>query len=245
MTPRLAALVRKELIRPDSPHLAGEDAFRFRHLLIRDAAYEGLSKATRADLHARLASWLEAHAAELADLDELVGYHLEQVCRYHSELGMPEDAVLADAARRRLTAGGNRAAPRQDFGAAANLFERAAALVPPPSSTSPSRRCSAKRSSGPAEAKTRYGGRMPSPSVPSREAIASVNSARGSKATCSAWTSSQGARPSGLSALLDEAIPVFQAAANDIALYIGYSASPSCPSNVLDSRSGSRPSSSP
>ena len=32
---RLAGLVRKELIRPHPPQLAGDDAFRFRHLLIR------------------------------------------------------------------------------------------------------------------------------------------------------------------------------------------------------------------
>ena len=59
VTPRLAALVRKELIRPDRPLLAGEDGFRFRHLLIRDAAYDTLPKATRAELHARFASSLE------------------------------------------------------------------------------------------------------------------------------------------------------------------------------------------
>src|SRR5256712_11598698 len=53
VTPRLAALVRRELIRPDRPLLAGEDGFRFRHLLIRDAAYEALPKGTRARLHER------------------------------------------------------------------------------------------------------------------------------------------------------------------------------------------------
>ncbi len=61
VTPRLAALVRKELIRPDRPQLAGEDGFRFRHILIRDAAYDALPKAVRADLHARFAAWLEEH----------------------------------------------------------------------------------------------------------------------------------------------------------------------------------------
>ena len=40
----LAALVRKELIRPDKPELMGERAFRFRHLLIRDAAYDSIPK---------------------------------------------------------------------------------------------------------------------------------------------------------------------------------------------------------
>ena len=87
VTPRLAALVRKELITPDTPLLSGEDGFRFRHLLIRDAAYDALPKATRADLHERFASWLEEHGTELVELDEILGYHLEQACRYRAELG--------------------------------------------------------------------------------------------------------------------------------------------------------------
>ena len=59
VTPRLAALVRRELIRSDRPQFAGEDGFRFRHLLIRDTAYDALPKATRAELHQRFAAWLE------------------------------------------------------------------------------------------------------------------------------------------------------------------------------------------
>ena len=59
VTPRLAALVRRELIRSDRPVIAGDDGFRFRHLLIRDAAYDALPKAVRAELHERFAGWLE------------------------------------------------------------------------------------------------------------------------------------------------------------------------------------------
>ena len=61
VTPRLAALVRKGLIRPDKAQLPGEDAFRFHHLLLRDAAYDALPKSVRADLHERFAGWLEQH----------------------------------------------------------------------------------------------------------------------------------------------------------------------------------------
>ena len=61
--PRLAALVRHELIRPERPQFPGEDGFRFRHLLIRDAAYDALPKAVRADLHRRFADWLEDKTA--------------------------------------------------------------------------------------------------------------------------------------------------------------------------------------
>jgi class 3 adenylate cyclase len=48
---RLLGLVRKELVRPTVGTLPGDDAFRFRHLLIRDAAYDSLPKAARAELH--------------------------------------------------------------------------------------------------------------------------------------------------------------------------------------------------
>ena len=85
--PRLAALVRRELIRPDRPLLPGDDGFRFCHLLIRDAAYEALPKATRAELHERFARWLDQFGGELVERDELVGYHLQQAHRYLEELG--------------------------------------------------------------------------------------------------------------------------------------------------------------
>ena len=59
----LTALVRKDVIRPDRPSFADDDAFRFRHMLIRDAAYRSLPKETRAELHERFAGWLEESAA--------------------------------------------------------------------------------------------------------------------------------------------------------------------------------------
>ena len=83
----LLALARKELIRPDRDRRSpGEDAFRFRHLLIRDAAYEAMPKEQRADLHERFADWLEGVRATGART-EIVGYHLEQAWRYRRELG--------------------------------------------------------------------------------------------------------------------------------------------------------------
>src|SRR5205823_1484722 len=58
----LAALARKDVIRPDQPTLADDDAYSFRHVLIHDTAYRSLPKRARADLHERFAGWLE-HAA--------------------------------------------------------------------------------------------------------------------------------------------------------------------------------------
>ena len=126
VTPRLAALVRRELIRSDRPQFTGEDGFRFRHLLIRDTAYDALPKTTRAELHQRFAAWLEQHR-ELVELDEIVGYHLEQAARFLAELGRP-DAAVAGEASTQLAAAGRRARSRGDRLAARSLLERAVAL---------------------------------------------------------------------------------------------------------------------
>jgi class 3 adenylate cyclase/tetratricopeptide (TPR) repeat protein len=124
VTARLTSLVRKELVRPAKAQFPGEDAFRFRHLLIRDAAYDGLPKATRADLHERFATWLEEHGRDIVELDEILGYHLEQAVQYHTELGTSDDR-LAEGASKRLVSAGHRAELRGDMNAAANLLERA------------------------------------------------------------------------------------------------------------------------
>jgi class 3 adenylate cyclase/tetratricopeptide (TPR) repeat protein len=129
VSPRLAALVRRELVRPTRTLLPGDDAFRFRHLLIRDTAYDALPKATRAELHERFALWLEDRAAELVELDEILGHHLEQACRYREELSLPIDPALREAARNRLTEAARRAVLRRDHHAAVSFFRRAAALA--------------------------------------------------------------------------------------------------------------------
>ena len=90
-TGRLSGLVRKELVRPETTQFIGDDAYRFRHILIRDAAYDALPKATRAELHERFADWLEQHGDELVERDEILGYHLEQAYRYRAELGPVDD----------------------------------------------------------------------------------------------------------------------------------------------------------
>ena len=126
----LTALVRKELIRSDPALFPHEEAFRFRHLLSRDAAYEALPKATRAELHERFADWLDEHGADLVELDEMLGYHLEQAARFNEELGRP-GAALAARASARLGVAGIRALDRADMVGAVNLLGRATTLLPP------------------------------------------------------------------------------------------------------------------
>jgi DNA-binding SARP family transcriptional activator len=132
---QLVALVRKELVRPDRSQILRDDGYRFRHLLIRDAAYEALPKATRAELHGRFADWIEEHGAELVEWDELVGFHLQQAHRYLEELGAPasETGPLGERAAGFLAAAGRRATVRGDYHTVAHLLERALELgVPDP-----------------------------------------------------------------------------------------------------------------
>jgi class 3 adenylate cyclase/tetratricopeptide (TPR) repeat protein len=129
----LMTLVRKDLIRPDEAGLGAEPTFRFRHILIRDAAYAGMPKETRATLHEGFAGWLErAAGGRLIEYEEILGYHLEEAYRYRVELGdVDQDAhALAERAAGHLAAAGRRARNRSDPTAAESLLGRAVELLP-------------------------------------------------------------------------------------------------------------------
>ncbi len=129
----LLALVRRDLIRSDVSDVSGEKVYRFRHGLIRDAAYRSLSKKARADLHERFAAWLEVKGAErLRDFEEMVGYHLEQAFQYRVALGLRDSraASLAARAAARLETAARRALDRSHLSAAIALLQRACVLLP-------------------------------------------------------------------------------------------------------------------
>ena len=128
----IRALLRKDLIRPDRGDLGQEDAYRFRHLLVRDAVYDAMPKDLRAELHARFADRLEGEVRSGGELDEFVGYHLERSYRYREELGPIDDAGRAIAARagEHLLAAGERAFGRGDVVGSEQLLGRAMALLP-------------------------------------------------------------------------------------------------------------------
>ena len=130
---RLSSLMRMELVRPDQASFAGDEAYRFRHLLIRDAAYQALAKQTRSELHERFAAWLERVAADrIGEYEEIIAYHLEQAYLYRAELG-PPDAHAREMALRAghlLGEAASRASARLDISATADLLERAVALLP-------------------------------------------------------------------------------------------------------------------
>jgi class 3 adenylate cyclase/tetratricopeptide (TPR) repeat protein len=124
----LASLVRKQFVRPERSDVPGLEGMAFRHLMIRDAAYEGMPKAVRADLHERFADWLETRSPEQ---EELIGYHLEQAQRYLAELGGDAEhmQVLARRAAGHLRVAGQRAYDRNDVPATIGLLSRAWTLM--------------------------------------------------------------------------------------------------------------------
>jgi class 3 adenylate cyclase/tetratricopeptide (TPR) repeat protein len=125
----LMALVRRQLIEPDPSVFAGEDGFRFSHVLIREAVYEGLPKEICADLHERLADRLrEGPGSE----DEVIGHHLEQAFRARWQLGLVGDREweLAREAQARLQAAAHKVLLGGDPDAAADLLARAVSLLP-------------------------------------------------------------------------------------------------------------------
>ena len=125
----LMALVRRQLIEPDPSVFAGEDGFRFSHVLIREAVYEGLPKELCADLHERLAALLKE---EPGSEDEVVAHHLEQAYLCRARLGLvgEHDLELAREAQVRLEAAARKLLLGGDPDGAAGLLKRAAALLP-------------------------------------------------------------------------------------------------------------------
>ncbi len=122
----LLALSRRGLVHPAPGAGPGDDAYTFHHVLLRDAAYESLTKADRADLHERCAAWLDRNGP--GD-DVIAGYHLEQAALLRRELG--EDAeALAVAAGQRLGEAGMRVWRTNDVSAATTLLARATQLLP-------------------------------------------------------------------------------------------------------------------
>ncbi len=128
----LERLRRMELVEPTGSYWGDEPLYRFHHVLIRDAAYRRLLKGNRADLHERVAAWMqEAAERRGVEQDETIAFHEEQVFGYRGELGpLDEDTrELGRHAAGRLHAAAQRALARDDLAAAASLATRALACI--------------------------------------------------------------------------------------------------------------------
>jgi tetratricopeptide (TPR) repeat protein len=127
----LASLSRRDMLRRVRGLPA--DTWAFRHVLLRDAAYEALPKSIRAELHESFANRLEQSATDAGgEIHAFVGHHLEQAYLLLRDLSAKSDTV-ADLARRAaicLAAAGAHARDTDDLLAAVELLRRAVALTP-------------------------------------------------------------------------------------------------------------------
>ena len=121
-------LVDRDLLIRGEPGLDGA-ALRFRHALIRDAAYASLAKVARARLHEQHASWLAGRQRDLPEADARIGFHLETACHYARELGRGPPAQLAARAGRRLAAAARLARSRGDLPSEIHFLDRSLALL--------------------------------------------------------------------------------------------------------------------
>jgi class 3 adenylate cyclase len=128
---RLEALASRDFIRAATAFVAGEVAFRFKHILVREAAYGATPKRLRAVLHEHFADWLERVAGDrVAEIEEILGYHLEQAYVFRCELAPADEQerALGERAAAHLVRAARRAGSISDFDAVTALLERALSL---------------------------------------------------------------------------------------------------------------------
>jgi len=132
----LMSLTRRDLVR--RVRSTGGDSWAFKHILVRDAAYDGLAKSTRAKLHERFAdaSWAR-EAAVGNELTGFVAHHLEQAARYRRELAArgPEVDALVDRAVAALVLAAEQARDADRLMDHGSYLNRAVRLAPRSSRT--------------------------------------------------------------------------------------------------------------
>ena len=128
----LKRLRRLELAQPSGAYLGDEPVWRFHHVLIRDVAYRRLLKSDRANLHERLAAWVEAGGQSVAfDADEMIARHLEAAHTYRVELGTVDEHTgdLALRSARHYATSARRALDRDELVSAGIQAARGAAVA--------------------------------------------------------------------------------------------------------------------
>jgi class 3 adenylate cyclase/tetratricopeptide (TPR) repeat protein len=120
-------LLLRDLVLPESrSSITGEQAYRFKHVLIREVAYAGLSKSARAEHHSHFAEWLKERAGD--ELLEIRAYHLDQATRLLAELDGVAPAELVEQTAVALEQAGKRALAREANRSARKLLLRAVEL---------------------------------------------------------------------------------------------------------------------
>ncbi len=111
------------------------ETWRFRHGVLRDVAYESLTKRERQRLHLQVAEGLPGLGSKRR-YRQAIAYHLEQAARAGLDLD-PGDRSLADRAVDALARAGNHARWSIESRTAIDLYERALSLAGPEESWGP------------------------------------------------------------------------------------------------------------
>jgi len=127
---RLAGLERRDFIhaRTESS-IAGDREFGFKHILIRDVAYDRLPKGRRAQLHVLFSEWVGGLPAAEHELVEILAYHLEQACRLARQVQQSPVAPPVPAAVAALTRSAEKAKRRDGIREADRFYARALDIV--------------------------------------------------------------------------------------------------------------------
>src|SRR5215210_5504277 len=120
--------LREFVLDEERSSIRGEKAYKFKHVLIREVAYSGLSKTARAEHHARFAEWLKERAGE--ELLEIRAFHLDRATALLTELDGSAPAELQREAAEALSEAGLRAFAREANRTARQHFVRAVELEP-------------------------------------------------------------------------------------------------------------------
>jgi class 3 adenylate cyclase/tetratricopeptide (TPR) repeat protein len=121
-------LLRDFVLNEPRSSIRGEQAYRFKHVLIREVAYASVSKSNRAEHHHVFADWLKERAGD--ELLEIRAYHLDHAAKLTAELYGSVPVELQHEAAEALAEAGLRAFAREANRTARHLFVRSVELEP-------------------------------------------------------------------------------------------------------------------
>jgi class 3 adenylate cyclase/tetratricopeptide (TPR) repeat protein len=127
----LHTLERKEFVRRERrSSIAGETAYVFRHVLVRDVASNQIPRGRRANLHRLAAEWIESLSGDRPeDLADMVAYHYSRALDLTRSTN-GDERELVDRARTALREAGDRSFALNAFPPAARFYREALDLWP-------------------------------------------------------------------------------------------------------------------
>jgi class 3 adenylate cyclase/tetratricopeptide (TPR) repeat protein len=126
----LATLERRDFVQvQEESSIASDDEYAFKHILIRDVAYDRLPKGRRAELHARFTEWLAGLPGPEGEFIEIVAYHLEQACLLAGQIARSPIEPPVLEATDALAHAAEKAERREGIREANRFYARALALL--------------------------------------------------------------------------------------------------------------------